>query len=139
MLFADVIDGCLLGDSAYALRRFLLTPFLNPQGPAQLRYNISHKCTRSLVEKTIGILKRRFAVTHFGFRCSVERAQIYLSACVILHNICKLRGDHDIDAAEAVHNDMEPDDVAEQADQQGIQDGRLFRDMIVQRHFGNED
>ena len=52
--------GCLLGDSAYALRTYLLTPFRVTRGRAQETYNVAHKRTRVKVEQTIGILKARY-------------------------------------------------------------------------------
>ncbi|WAR22149.1 HARB1-like protein [Mya arenaria] len=57
----------LMGDSGYHSKRWLLTPYLNPQGLAQEAYNRSHKTTRSRIEKGIGQLKRRFGVLHTPF------------------------------------------------------------------------
>ena len=50
-------DGVLLGDSGYALRSYLMTPYLNPILPQQ-RFNRAHKKIRCLVESVIGIWKR---------------------------------------------------------------------------------
>ena len=51
--------GCVLGDSAYALTSFCLTPFANPADRNQMRFNKAHRRTRVVVEQTIGILKSR--------------------------------------------------------------------------------
>ena len=51
--------GTLLGDSAYMLATYMLTPFRNPKCRAEERYNNAQRCTRVLVESTIGILKAR--------------------------------------------------------------------------------
>ncbi|WAR09868.1 hypothetical protein MAR_034944 [Mya arenaria] len=47
----------LLGEIGYAGRRWLLTPYLNPQPGSQTAYNRSHKITRAKVERGIGQLK----------------------------------------------------------------------------------
>jgi hypothetical protein len=61
-------DGVLLGDSGYALRSYLMTPYLDPVQPWQRRFNKAHKKTRCLVERVIGIWKRRFHVLHSEIR-----------------------------------------------------------------------
>ncbi|KAL7827632.1 hypothetical protein SRHO_G00333500 [Serrasalmus rhombeus] len=48
------------GDSGYPLKRWLLTPFPNPQSTEERRYNDVHTLTRSVVERSIGLLKGRW-------------------------------------------------------------------------------
>ncbi|XP_052791595.1 putative nuclease HARBI1 [Mya arenaria] len=81
----------LLGDSGYAGRRWLLTPYLNPQPGSQTAYNRSHKITRAKVERGIGQLKRRFGVLHGEIRVQPEKACRIVLTCAVLHNICKAR------------------------------------------------
>ncbi|KAK0144501.1 putative nuclease HARBI1 [Merluccius polli] len=79
--------GChLLGDSGYPCKTWLLTPYLNPQPGAQLKYNIAHKNTRNVVERGIGQMKRRFHVLHGEVHLSPERASTVITVCAILHN-----------------------------------------------------
>ena len=62
------MEYVLLGDSGYALRSYLMTPYLNPVLPWQRRFNRAHKKTRCLVERVIGIWKRQFHVLHSKIR-----------------------------------------------------------------------
>ncbi|XP_042226263.1 putative nuclease HARBI1 [Homarus americanus] len=54
--------GLLLGDSGYALHPYLLTPIHNPANEKQRKYNRSHIKTRTTIERTFGVWKKRFAV-----------------------------------------------------------------------------
>lgn len=87
----DFRNSLLLGDSGYALSRYLLTPVQHPTSQAEEQYNASHKQTRQVIERSFGLLKQRF-------RC-LDRSGGYLTyepgkcckivvTCCILHNIC---------------------------------------------------
>ncbi|KAL2092826.1 hypothetical protein ACEWY4_012624 [Coilia grayii] len=56
---AGGINGILLGDSGYPLKRWLMTPIVAPRTQQEQRYNTIHATTRSTVERCIGVLKRR--------------------------------------------------------------------------------
>ena len=59
----------LLGDSGYPCLRFLLTPFLRPSNCPEERYNAAHIKTRNLIERGIGLWKRRFPVVQVWTSC----------------------------------------------------------------------
>ena len=83
-------DGAvLLGDSAYPLRSWLMTPFLgNPDDDAKKRFNRSHSRTRTIVEQAFGILKQRFYCLRTGLRVKdITLASKIVVACIILHNL----------------------------------------------------
>ncbi|GFR58831.1 protein ALP1-like [Elysia marginata] len=80
--------GIILGDSAYPLRNWLMTPFSNPQGQQQETYNLRHAQTRQVIERCFGVVKRRFRCLHDelriqppGYTCQV------IMACFMLHNM----------------------------------------------------
>ncbi|XP_069092876.1 putative nuclease HARBI1 [Pleurodeles waltl] len=53
-----------LSDCAYALRPWILTPYLTPGNQNERRYNTAHRQTKTLVERTFGLLKARFRCLH---------------------------------------------------------------------------
>ena len=46
--------------ASYGLKDYLYIPYLHPVTDAEKEYNTWHKKTRSLVERTIGVLKQRW-------------------------------------------------------------------------------
>ncbi|KAJ8359248.1 hypothetical protein SKAU_G00157730 [Synaphobranchus kaupii] len=52
-------NDLLLGDSGYPLKRWLMTPVIALRTEQERRYNNIHSVTRSVVERCIGVLKRR--------------------------------------------------------------------------------
>ncbi|XP_065293051.1 putative nuclease HARBI1 [Dermacentor albipictus] len=82
----------LLGDSAYPLQPWLVTPVPGnhiSRSPAAM-FNAAHSSLRSVVERCIGVLKMRF-------RCLQRHRALYygpvftskiIAACAVLHNLC---------------------------------------------------
>ncbi|XP_062592632.1 putative nuclease HARBI1 [Saccostrea cucullata] len=54
--------GWLLGDSAYPLKKYLMTPVLNPSNHRELAYNDAHAKTRNPIERSFGVLKIALSV-----------------------------------------------------------------------------
>ncbi|XP_046584320.1 putative nuclease HARBI1 [Haliotis rubra] len=90
---ASISDGFILGDNGYPCRPFLLTPYLNPQGRQQHRYNDSLCATRVTIERTFGRWKRRFHVFHSEVRMTPSRVCRIAVACAVLHNIAISMGE----------------------------------------------
>ena len=42
----------IVGDSAYALHSFIVTPYMNLPSVSERRYNAAHKSTRNVIERT---------------------------------------------------------------------------------------
>ena len=87
------LKGCLVGDSGYACRPYLLTPVGNPTTPAEAAYNNAHATARNCIERANGILKRRFPVLKYGIRLHVDNTLPVIVAAVVLHNIALTVGD----------------------------------------------
>lgn len=77
----------LLGDSGYACKSYLLTPLLNPTTPAEQRYNNAHIKTRTTIERTFGVWKRRFPCLAVGMRLEISKVLEIIVATAVLHNI----------------------------------------------------
>ncbi|XP_053382894.1 putative nuclease HARBI1 [Mercenaria mercenaria] len=80
-----------LGDSGYPLRKYLITPKLNPVTEAEMRYSRAHFNGRIIVERTFGVLKSRFRCLHKTGGClqfTPGKCANVISACMRLHNMC---------------------------------------------------
>ena len=109
-----------------------MTPFRNPVGAAENRYNRSHTRTRSAVERMFGIWKRKFPCLKFGIRVKLATAMSVITTTAVLHNIA-------IDLKEPDFGD-ELDDEMGDAGIPRVQRaddimGNAVRQTIVQHHF----
>ena len=136
VLFAGRVDGILLGDSGYSLKRYLVTPFLAPHNDAQNRYNTSLCRTRVLIEQTFGIIKRRFSCIQSGLRTNPHRACKIIVTCFVLHNI-------GIDRRDIIDSDTDDNlaDMPPSFDRANhlpnTQEGKAMRNYIVGEFFQN--
>lgn len=69
------------------MKNYLLTPLLNPVTAADNLYNESHIRTRNVVERLIGVWKRRFPVLAYGNRCRLDNILATIVAVAVLQNI----------------------------------------------------
>lgn len=84
----------ITGDSGYPINPYIVTPFLEVEPETrEAAFNVRHKHTRCLIERTFGELKGKW-------RClKKERTMCYqpkvaarfLKCCVILHNVLIIR------------------------------------------------
>nr|CAH7747071.1 unnamed protein product [Callosobruchus chinensis] len=80
-------NAVLLGDSGYALKKYLITPIPNPTTEVEQVFNEAQIRSRNPIERLFGVLKRRFPVLSLGVRLSVQTAKEVIIACAVLHNI----------------------------------------------------
>ncbi|XP_068160205.1 putative nuclease HARBI1 [Antennarius striatus] len=121
-------DGVLLGDRAYPCQPRLLTPYPDSEpGPRQI-FNWAHCRTRARVEMTIGLLKAHFQCLRH-LRTTPERACDIIVACVVLHNIATIRGEHPAPQIDDPNDD--PTHLP------AVQEGRAVRDYICENYFSN--
>lgn len=61
----------LLGDSGYACKKYMITPLSNPRTTNEMNFNRALVSTRQIVERTIGIWKRRFPILGTSNLCNI--------------------------------------------------------------------
>ena len=123
------IDGILVGDSGYACRAYLVTPILKPKNAGEVRYNTAHRCTRCLIERCYGLLKRRFPCLHLGLRTALANTLVIIVATAVLHYFVLMHREQDFDKNN--ENEDVSFDVVAAADASG----NAKRQLIISRYF----
>ncbi|CAG2256750.1 HARBI1 [Mytilus edulis] len=128
-------NGILLGDSGYACKPYLVTPYLRPSDQSQERYNGSHCRTRVTIERAFGWWKRRFHCLHGELRMHPERLahndalHCFKGACAVLHNLAILLREPQLDQDQDV-------DIGEiNGQNNGQEDGNGVRNYITRTFF----
>ncbi|XP_049516968.1 uncharacterized protein LOC125942745 [Dermacentor silvarum] len=100
----------LLGDAAYPLRPYLLTPFRDygALSKAHIDFNKKFSATRVLIENSFSNLKKRFRRLIYLELRTVEWLNKFIIASCILHNLCIECGDLEPDEPD---DDATPQDV----------------------------
>uniref|UniRef100_A0A8C4RFS1 DDE Tnp4 domain-containing protein n=1 Tax=Erpetoichthys calabaricus TaxID=27687 RepID=A0A8C4RFS1_ERPCA len=99
-------NGIILGDSAYPLLPWLMTPFPVANTPEQAGFNSAHCKTRCAIERLNEVLKRRFACLNY-LRVEPKVACNIILACIVLHNIATRRNV----PLDDIYDGPEPDEV----------------------------
>ncbi|KAB0790733.1 hypothetical protein PPYR_15682 [Photinus pyralis] len=86
-------NSIILGDSGYAIQKYLITPLLHPNNDAEQLFNEAQIRTRNPIERLFGVLKRRFPILSIGIRIKLQTAQQSIIACATLHNLARARND----------------------------------------------
>ena len=86
-------NGLLIGDAGYSCTSYLMTPLRNPITRKERRYNVAHRRTRNVVERTFGVLKQRFRCLLIPLRTDLTNTLPIVVACACLHNYAIRLGD----------------------------------------------
>ena len=86
----------ILGDAAYPLKKYLITPYRNYGNLTEEQTNFNSKFSRCRVkiENAFGLLKARFRQLIKLDYCTVQRSSKFIIACCTLHNLCLQFGDN---------------------------------------------
>lgn len=145
-IYVIFVGKFYLGDAGFMLKRGLLTPYrgvryhlkeYSARGPTNPRelFNHRHASLRNVIERTFGVLKKRFPIIasgtepHYSFEIMID----IVLACCILHNF--LMG-VDIDESliaevdrELLQNDMDRSQTQQR--DEDYRQGALLRDNIA--------
>lgn len=128
-------DSIIVGDSGYALKKYLMTPFLNPASRGQELYNESQIRTRNCIERTNGVWKRRFPVLALGINVKLSTVESVIVATAVLHNIARHFGDQMPRVSHTLERLINLTEFAPTAQPaQGSTEGSIRRDTLV-RYF----
>lgn len=97
-------DSVILGDSAYGTESYVFTYILlrNAITQGEKKYQSAQITARNVVERTFGLLKRRFPCLDIGMHFHLNKMQDIIVACCILHNIiiCEKNVDNNVTQPE---------------------------------------
>lgn len=132
----------LVGYGGCAEKPYMMTPFRYPGDDyAKYLYNESQIRTRNVVERTFGILKRRFPVLSTGMALKLETVRHIVIACCVLHSIAVDNREPevvlDFSLAEAVQESLNfPENENDDASAlRRRQDEPAMRDILVEKTF----
>ncbi|KAJ1089568.1 hypothetical protein NDU88_002719 [Pleurodeles waltl] len=133
-------NGLLVADQGYGIQPWIMTPFGNPSTAAERAYNEAHRRTRSIVERTFGILKSRFRcldITGGSLLYSPEMVCRIILTCAILHNICIRRNIPLLEPEPHMPEEQEEEDAGlqQEGELQNTAAGIRRRQQIVNNFF----
>lgn len=85
----------ILGDAAYPLRKYLITPYKDYGNLTEEQTNFNYKISacRVRIENAFGLLKGRFRqLIRLDFN-TIRRSSKFIIACCALHNLCICNAD----------------------------------------------
>jgi len=100
-------NSLIVADSGYANSWHIVTPLINPQNNIEELYNESIIRTRNPVERSYGVLKRRFPILSFGSRLKLPTTQDVIIACCVLHNVTCDRDPPELDIELPVYENLD--------------------------------
>ncbi|KAJ1214843.1 hypothetical protein NDU88_002454 [Pleurodeles waltl] len=133
-------NGLLFADQGYGIHPWIMIPIGNQSTAAERAYNDAHRGTRTIVERTFGILKSRFRclnITGGSLLYYPEMVYKIILTCAILHNICIRRNIPLLEPEPHMPEEEEEEDggLQHEGEQQNTAAGLRRRQHIVNNFF----
>ena len=132
LMFPD--NSHLLGDCAYQLEPWLMTPFRDNGLLSQRkkRYNYLLSKTRVAIERSFALLKGRYRRLKYMDMNDIARICSVIMACCVLHNHCVLHEDVDEDFMDETDiNDLHLGDNLNMSREREDENAKLKREQIM--------
>ena len=122
---------CILGDSAFPIMEWLITPFRDCGNQRQRRLNYVHSKCRQVIERAFGMLKCRFRRLLRFDSCNMHIFINSVLAACVLHSLCVFERDA-FEVPEVNEEDFCQDDLFARDGQQirGIQLSQQMMDQL---------
>jgi hypothetical protein len=111
-----------LGDAGYALSRYVLTPYrgvryhlrewgdgAKPTTKEEL-FNLRHSSLRNVIERTFGVLKKRFPLLSHMHSYSFETQCQMVMCAIMLHNFIRVNSEYEDPFDDDEVQDLQQDD-----------------------------
>jgi hypothetical protein len=56
-------------------------------------FNLRHASARNVIERSFGVVKKRFTVLEHGSEMRIETQSLIVLSCCVIHNICRFVGE----------------------------------------------
>lgn len=129
-------DDHIIGDSAFPLSTWLMTPYKrsNNLGEMELHHNKKLSADRVCIENTFGLIKGRWRRLFYIDVFNVAKAVEIITAACILHNFCyRYKDGWDNDNDEFIRNETLTQDNGNGVDDS--EEAREKRNIICQSLF----
>lgn len=127
-------DCAILGDSAYATGEYLCKPLAIVTNQSERSYQNAQTRSRNVVERTFGLLKRRFPCLFLGLDFKLQKVQDVIIACCILHNMLLVEGDGNVNDILREEIDFQ-DDIAMRFQLQQQVGQMTIQNFLIYNHF----
>ena len=129
----------LIGDAGYACTSYLMTPLRFPVTQKDRKYNVAHRKTRNVIERTFGVMKQRFKCLEIPLRTDLHHTLPIIIACACLHNYAIRLGDTmdtgDNDGFLPVPRQDDIADIQVEANISNTPIGEAVRRRLIENHF----